>query len=164
MHLLYGPGQMPIRTTFSRFDTSFNLFPQKGKIEVLLYIYIYICLVLVRLNIMEMQTAVCVWYYSIGRILCLSTVWSKKAKACFTVFVLIRLPSFIPRWLNAEWSDFNKTEAANNVNNSSTFIIRKNTVRVILKTVCMKMSMNWAKPVFIFISLIFLFNYRTVQY
>jgi hypothetical protein len=66
IYFLYGLGQMPMRTIFPRFDTSFKWCQQKGKIGVLLhtyiciYIYIYICFGLVRLNIIKVQTAVCV--------------------------------------------------------------------------------------------------------
>jgi hypothetical protein len=86
-----------------------------------------------------------VWYYSTGEALCLSTEFGgKEAKAGFTVFVLIRLPSCVQRWLNTVMirhsTDFNKTEATTNVHNSSSFIIRKATVRVILKTVGMKVG------------------------
>jgi hypothetical protein len=98
MHFSYVPGQMTIRTIFLRFDTSFKWSPPKGKIGVLLhiyiYIYIFIYLVWVRVNIMEVQAAVCVWCYSVGGALWLSTKFGgKEAKPGFTVFVLIRLPS-----------------------------------------------------------------------
>jgi len=91
------------------------------------------------------SVCVCVWYYSIGGALWLSTKFGgKEAKAGFTVFVLIRLSSFIQRWLNTVMIrhsiDFNKTEATTNMHNSSAFIIRKATVRVILKTVGVKMG------------------------
>jgi hypothetical protein len=109
------------------------------------FYYIYIYLVLVRMNIIEVQTAVCVWYYSIEEALCLSTNFEgKEAKAGFIVFVLISLSIFIQRWLNSVMIrhsiDFNKTEATTNLHNSSAFIIRKATVRVIPKTVGVKMG------------------------
>jgi hypothetical protein len=86
-----------------------------------------------------------VWYYSIGGASWLSTKFGgKEAKVCFTVFVLIRLSSFIQRWLNSVMirhsTDFNKTEATSNMHNSSAFIIRKANVKVIFKTVGVKMG------------------------
>jgi len=88
-----------------------------------------------------------VWYSSIGGALWLSIKFGgKEAKASFTVFVLIRLSSFVQRWQNTVMIrhsiGFNKTEATTNAHNSSAFIIRKAAVRVILKTVGVKMGTN----------------------
>jgi hypothetical protein len=95
------------------------------------YTYIYICISCVSETKYHgsANSGVCVVLFNWRGLVFKHRVCRKRGKAGCTVYVLIRVPRCIQRWLNSVMirhsTDFNKTEATTNVHNSSSFIITK---------------------------------------